>query len=73
MRSANIAISPSTSSRERDQFSVENEYTVSSRTPRSTASRSRALTASAPARCPSMTGSPRACAQRPLPSVMIAT
>src|SRR3954471_4579941 len=41
--------------------------------PRSTASRRRALTASAPARWPSTTGRPRACAQRPLPSVMIAT
>src|SRR5437016_2288125 len=41
--------------------------------PSSTASRSRALTTSAPARWPSMTGSPRAVAQRPLPSVMMAT
>src|SRR5947208_16911906 len=41
--------------------------------PSSTASRSRALTTSAPARWPSMTGTPRAVAQRPLPSVMMAT
>src|SRR5215217_3755697 len=41
--------------------------------PRSTASRSRALTVSAPASCPCSTGSPRCWAQRPLPSVMMAT
>src|SRR3954471_22281009 len=41
--------------------------------PNSTASRSRALTTSAPAEWPSATGSPRALAQRPLPSVMMAT
>src|ERR1700710_1688623 len=73
IRSPNIAISPETSSGLRDQFSVEKENTVSSSIPRSTASRSRALTTSAPARCPSITGSPRACAPRPFPSVMIAT
>src|ERR1700710_2512913 len=73
IRSPNIAISPLTSSGERDQFSVEKENTVSSSIPSSTASRSRALTTSAPARCPSITGCPRPCAQRPLPSVMIAT
>src|SRR4051794_4007296 len=73
MRSANIRMSPSTSSEGRDQFSVENEKTVSSSTPRSTASRSRSLTTSAPARWPSIGDSPRRCAHRPLPSVMIAT
>src|SRR3954463_7017199 len=73
IRSENIRIRPVTSSAGRDQFSVENEYTVSSSTPRSTASRSRAFTVSAPARCPSTTGSPRAVAQRPFPSVMMAT
>src|SRR4051794_14162969 len=41
--------------------------------PRSTASRSRALTVSAPAWWPARTGTPRAWAQRPLPSVMMAT
>src|SRR3954452_21815763 len=41
--------------------------------PNSTASRSRALTTSAPALCPSSTGSPRPDAHRPLPSVMMAT
>src|SRR3954447_16752647 len=73
IRSENIRMSAVTSSAGRDQFSVENEYTVSSRTPSSAASRSRAFTVSAPARWPSTTGSPRACAQRPLPSVMMAT
>src|SRR5262249_38402467 len=41
--------------------------------PSSAASRSRAFRVSAPARCPSTTGRSRCCAQRPLPSVMIAT
>src|SRR6185312_11839344 len=73
MRRPNISIRPATSSSSRDQFSVENEYTVSSLMPSSTASRRRALTMSAPASCPAMTGRPRRCAQRPLPSVMMAT
>ncbi len=68
-----IAIRPWTSSGGRTQFSVENEYTVSSSMPKSTASRSRALTASAPASCPASAGRPRRFAHRPLPSVMIAT
>jgi hypothetical protein len=59
MRRENIAIKPSTSGRGRVQFSVENEYTVSSSTPSSTASRRRALTTSAPASCPASTGRPR--------------
>jgi hypothetical protein len=73
MRSENISMSAATSSSGRDQFSVENEYTVSSRMPRCAASRNRALTVSAPARWPSSTASPRWAAQRPLPSVMMAT
>ena len=73
IRRLNIAISPATSASSRDQFSVEKEYTVSSWTPSSTASRSRALTVSAPASWPAITGSPRRWAQRPLPSVMMAT
>ena len=73
IRWENIAISPSTSAAGRDQFSVENEYTVSSSIPSSAASRRRALTVSAPAEWPSFTGTPWARAQRPLPSVMIAT
>ena len=73
IRSPNIAIRPSTSAVGRVQFSVENEKTVSSSIPNSAASRRRSLTTSAPARCPSIGGSPRCCAQRPLPSVMIAT
>ena len=73
IRRSNIAIRPDTSSSGRLQFSVENEYTVNSLTPKSTASRSRALTTSAPASWPAIVGSPRLRAQRPLPSVMIAT
>jgi len=49
MRWENISIRPLTSSAGRDQFSVENEYTVSSLMPSSAASRKRALTVSAPA------------------------
>src|SRR5215207_4962973 len=41
--------------------------------PRSAASRSRALTVSAPASWPAATDRPRCLAQRPLPSVMMAT
>ena len=73
MRWENISIRPCTSAGGRDQFSVENEYTVNSSMPSSAASRRRALTVSAPALWPSLTGMPRARAQRPLPSVMIAT
>src|SRR5215203_1289025 len=73
IRSPIISIRARTSSSGRLQFSVENEYTVSSSIPSSAASRSRAFSVSAPARWPSMTGSPRWLAQRPLPSVMIAT
>src|SRR5207237_10596115 len=68
-----MSVSPSPSSVGRDQFSVEKEYTVSSLTPSSAASRRRALTVSAPALWPSLTETPRARAQRLLPSVMIAT
>ena len=67
-----MLINPATSVGGRDQFSVEKEYTVNSSIPSSAASRRRALTVSAPAECPSLTGSPWARAQRPLPSVMIA-
>ena len=73
IRRPNISISAETSSSRAAQFSVENEYTVSSSIPSSTASRSRALTVSAPASWPATTGRPRRLAQRPLPSVMIAT
>ena len=58
IRRENISIRPCTSSAGRDQFSVENEYTVSSLTPSSVASRRRALTVSAPALWPSFTGRP---------------
>src|SRR5579863_10051259 len=73
IRRRNIRMSARTSAAGRDQFSVEKEYTVSSFTPRLTASRSRSLTVSAPASCPTATDTPRRLAQRPFPSVMIAT
>jgi hypothetical protein len=73
IRRLNMRIRAFTSEAGRDQFSVENEYTVSSLTPRSTESRRRAFTASAPALCPDATETRCALAQRPLPSVMIAT
>src|SRR4051794_21189245 len=71
--SANIAINPSTSSLGRAQFSVENAYTVSSVTPSFTASLTVCFSVLAPCRWPARTGSPRASAQRPFPSMMIAT
>jgi len=71
--SANIAISPSTSSRGRVQFSVENAYTLSSSTSSCTASRTVCLSVRAPSRWPASTGSPFWLAQRALPSMMIAT
>ena len=49
IRSPNIAIRPSTSSRGRVQFSVENENTVSSSIPSRAASCRRSFTTSAPA------------------------
>jgi hypothetical protein len=58
MRLENISINPCTSAGGRVQFSVENEYTVNSSIPSSAASRNRALTVSAPALCPSLTGLP---------------
>src|SRR5947209_5715848 len=73
IRSVNSSIRPSTSHCGRVQFSVENAYTVSSRTPRSSAARTVRLSASTPRRWPSSTGSPRSDAQRAFPSMMIAT
>jgi len=58
------------------QFQVivwNNNTNGGSSMPSSTARSSRALTTSAPAWCPSSTGSPRPWAQRPFPSVMMAT
>src|SRR5205807_119856 len=63
IRSANMTIRPSTSSRGRLQFSVEKAYAVSSSTSSLTALRTVRLSAWAPSRCPSRTGTPRPFAQ----------
>jgi hypothetical protein len=68
-----VSISASISSGGRDQFSVENAYTASDCTPRSIAASTTGRRAREPARCPAATGRPRRFAQRPLPSMMIAT
>src|SRR5262245_37771780 len=57
----------------RDQFSELNEKMVRMPMPRSPAARTVRRNASTPRRCPSLRGSPRAAAQRPLPSMMMAT
>ena len=66
-------ISASTSSCGRDQFSELKAYTVRKCMPNSTAARSVSRRASCPWMCPSVRGSPRCFAQRPFPSMMIAT
>src|SRR5262245_58303616 len=71
--STKISINASTSSVGRDQFSVENAYTQSDSTPRSIAASTERRSARVPARCPAATGRRRRLAQRPLPSMMIAT
>src|SRR5215470_2133778 len=57
----------------RDQFSELNEKMVRMPMPRSPAARTVRRNASTPRRCPSARGKPRAAAQRPLPSMMMAT
>ena len=57
----------------RCQFSTENVYSVSTSTPSAVQPRTASRTASRAARCPMTRGTPRAFAQRPLPSMMIAT
>src|SRR5271165_6280552 len=57
----------------RDQFSALNEKIVRKPMPRSPAARTVRRSASTPRRCPSARGSPRAAAQRPFPSMMMAT
>src|SRR5579875_898979 len=57
----------------RDQFSALNENIVRYLMPRSPAARTVRRKASTPRRCPSPRGNPRAAAQRPLPSMMMAT
>ena len=63
----------STSSAGRVQFSVEKANSVSTGMPSSPAPRTTRRTASAPRRWPATRGRPRAFAQRPLPSMMMAT
>src|SRR6516162_6692307 len=57
----------------RDQFSALKEKIVRKVMPRSPAARTVRRSASTPRRCPSPRGSPRAAAQRPFPSMMMAT
>src|SRR5215207_1800735 len=71
--SPKISINASTSSVGRDQFSVEKAYTASETTPSSIAASTVRRRARVPSRWPSATGRPRRSAQRPLPSMMIAT
>src|SRR6202035_1988940 len=73
MVSENRFISASTSSRGRDQFSVEKAYRVKTRMPRLSAASATRRIASIPALCPMTRGSRRSRAQRLLPSMMIAT
>ena len=62
-----------TSSAGRRQFSLENANSVRNSTPRSRQARTTPRTASTPLRWPATRGSSRCFAQRPLPSMMIAT
>src|SRR5262249_39544284 len=66
-------INSRTSGAGRDQFSELNEKMVRMPMPRSPAARTVRRNASTPRRCPSARGKPRAAAQRPLPSMMMAT
>src|SRR6266508_3032707 len=63
---------PRTSSSSRDQFSVENEYSVRYSTPRSRAARRVLRIVSTPARWPAIAGRRRWRAQRRLPSMTMA-
>src|SRR2546421_11401058 len=62
-----------TSSAGRRQFSLENAKSVRYSTPRSMHALTTSRTASTPRRCPATRGRKRFFAQRPLPSMMIAT
>src|SRR6185436_5658971 len=68
-----IVISAATSPAGRCQFSTENVYSVSTSTPSDEQPFTASRTLSRPARWPMSRGTPRAFAQRPLPSMMIAT
>src|SRR3984893_9084368 len=73
MKRRSSPISSRISAGGRDQFSALNEKMVRNPMPRSPAARTVRRSASTPRRCPSPRGSPRAAAQRPLPSMMMAT
>src|SRR5262249_10068826 len=73
MKRRNRPISSRISAGGRVQFSALNEKIVRYAIPRSPAARTVRRSASTPRRCPSPRGSPRAAAQRPLPSMMMAT
>src|SRR6266496_3455465 len=73
MKRRNSAISSRISVGGRAHFSALNEKMVRKPIPRSPAARTVRRSASTPRRCPSARGSPRAAAQRPLPSMMMAT
>ncbi len=70
---ANRRIKVETSTAGRFQLSDEKAYSVSAVMPHPGAIRTTRRTASAPARCPAARGSPRRVAQRPLPSMTMAT
>src|SRR5690242_15646009 len=71
--SAKSVIRSSTSRSGRPQFSVEKAYTARLRTPSPGAASTVRRSARVPARCPASGGSPRRAAQRPFPSMMMAT
>ena len=64
---------PETSTLGRPQFSLENANSVSASTPRRAHSSITIRAGAMPALWPACRGRPRAAAQRPLPSMMIAT
>src|ERR1700730_18650375 len=72
MKRRNSAISSRISAGARDQFSALKEKIVRKPMPRSPAARTVRRSASTPRRCPSPRGSPRAAAQRPFPSMIMA-
>ena len=73
MKRRSRPINSPTSLAGRDQFSALNEKMVMNLMPISLAARIVRRNASTPRRCPSTRGRPRAAAQRPLPSMMMAT
>src|SRR6266702_2510406 len=73
MKRHNSATSSRVSVGGRAKSSALNEKMVRIPTPRSPAARTVRRNASTPRRCPSTRGKPRAAAQRPLPSMMMAT